>query len=53
MMSVLYEPHEMCEASTRSLVAAMVVMIGSALGFTLLTAPSRSCSFSSTSRATR
>jgi len=38
-MSVLYEPHEMREASTRSLVAVVVLMIGSALGFTLLTAP--------------
>jgi hypothetical protein len=38
-MSVLYEPHEMREASTRSLVAVVVVMIGSALGFSLMTAP--------------
>jgi hypothetical protein len=39
MMSVLYEPHEMREASTRSLVAVVALMIGSALGVTLLTAP--------------
>jgi hypothetical protein len=39
MMSVLHEPHEMREASTRSLVAVVAVMIGSALGFTLLTSP--------------
>jgi len=38
-MSVLYEPLETREASTRSLVAVVVLMIGSALGFTLLTAP--------------
>lgn len=37
-MSVFVEPHER-EASTRSLVAVVVLMIGSALGFTLLTAP--------------
>ena len=38
-MSVLYEPLETREASTRSLVAVVALMIGSALGFTLLTAP--------------
>lgn len=38
-MSVLYEPHEMREASTRSLLAVAALMIGSALGFTLMTAP--------------
>lgn len=38
-MSVLYEPHEMREASTRSLVAVVVLMIASALAFTLMTAP--------------
>jgi hypothetical protein len=38
-MSILYEPHERREASTRSLVAVVVLMIGSALAFTLLTAP--------------
>jgi hypothetical protein len=38
-VSILYEPHEMREASTRSLVAVVVLMIGSALAFTLLTAP--------------
>jgi len=37
--SVLYEPYEMREASTRSLVSVVVLMIGSALGFTLMTAP--------------
>ena len=38
-MSVPYETHEMREASTRSLVAVVALLIGSALGFTLLTAP--------------
>ena len=38
-MSVLYEPHEMREASTRSLLGVAAVMICSALGFTLMTAP--------------
>ena len=38
-MSVLYEPHDTGEASTRSLVTVIVLMLGSALGFTLLTAP--------------
>ena len=38
-MSVLYEPFETREASTRSLVAVIVLMSGSALGFTLLTSP--------------
>jgi hypothetical protein len=39
MMSVLYEPREMHEASTRSLLAVVAVMLGSALGFTLMTSP--------------
>lgn len=39
MRSVLYEPFAMREASTRSLVSVVVLMIGSALGFTLMTAP--------------
>ena len=38
-MSVLHEPFETREASTRSLVAVVVLMIGSALGFTAMTAP--------------
>ena len=38
-MSMLLESREMREASTRSLIAVVVVMIGSALAFTLLTAP--------------
>lgn len=38
-MSVMHENHEKREASTASLVAVVVVLIGSALGFTLATAP--------------
>jgi hypothetical protein len=38
-MSLLHEPREVHEASTRSLVAVAVLMIGSALGFTLMTGP--------------
>jgi hypothetical protein len=38
-MSVVNEPHEMREASPRSLVAVVSVLIGTALAFTLVTAP--------------
>jgi hypothetical protein len=38
-MSVIHEVHDAREASTRSLVAVVAVMIASALTFTLLTAP--------------
>jgi hypothetical protein len=38
-MSVLHEVHDVREASTRSLVSVVVIMVGSALAFTLLTAP--------------
>ncbi len=38
-MSIMPEHHDLKEASTRSLVAVVVVMIVSALGFTLVTAP--------------
>jgi hypothetical protein len=38
-MSVVHEPHEMREASTASLVAVVAILIGSALLFTLATAP--------------
>jgi len=38
-MSVMLDPHDLKEASTRSLVAVVVVMVVSALGFTLVTAP--------------
>ncbi len=38
-MSVFQDTHEMKEASTGSLVAVVAIMIASALGFTLMTAP--------------
>ena len=38
-MSVLHENHEMREASPRSLIAVVAILIGSALAFTLATAP--------------
>ena len=38
-MSVMHEVHDGREASTGSLVAVVVIMVGSALAFTLLTAP--------------
>src|SRR2546428_13604039 len=38
-MSVLHEPHEMREASPRSLIAVVAILIASALAFTLATAP--------------
>jgi hypothetical protein len=38
-MSITSEHHDLTEASARSLVAVMLVMIASALGFTLATAP--------------
>lgn len=38
-MSVTNESHDMREASTASLVTVVVVLVGSALGFTLATAP--------------
>jgi len=38
-MSVMHEVHDVREASTRSLVSVVVIMVGSALAFTLLTAP--------------
>jgi hypothetical protein len=38
-MSVMHEAHDAREASTRSLVAVVLVMIASALAFTLMTAP--------------
>jgi hypothetical protein len=38
-MSVLHEVHDMREASPRSLLLVVVIMVGSALAFTLLTAP--------------
>jgi len=38
-MSVMREVHDVREASTRSLVSVVVIMVGSALAFTLLTAP--------------
>ena len=38
-MSVMHEVHDAREASTRSLVSVVLIMIGSAVAFTLLTAP--------------
>ena len=38
-MSVVQAPQEMQEASTRSLIAVVALMIGSAMAFTLATAP--------------
>src|SRR5262245_4180014 len=38
-MSTIREVHDMREASTRSLVAVAIVLVASALGFMLLTAP--------------
>jgi len=38
-MSVMHGAHDVREASTRSLVSVVVIMVGSALAFTLLTAP--------------
>ena len=38
-MSVMHEVHDVREASTHSLVSVVVIMVGSALTFTLLTAP--------------
>jgi hypothetical protein len=38
-MSVMHEAHDAREASTRSLVMVVVIMVGSALAFTLLTSP--------------
>lgn len=38
-MSVLHEVHDVREASPRSLLFVVVIMVGSALAFTLLTAP--------------
>ena len=38
-MSVLHEPHEMREASPRSLIAVVAILIANALALTLATAP--------------
>lgn len=38
-MSVMHDPNEMREASTASLIAVVLIMIGTALAFTLATAP--------------
>ena len=38
-MSVMHETHDMREASPRSLIAVVAILIGSALAFTLATAP--------------
>ena len=38
-MSAMRDPHEMREASTGSLITVVVIMIASALAFTLMTAP--------------
>ncbi|HEV8585848.1 MAG TPA: hypothetical protein VGT02_12825 [Methylomirabilota bacterium] len=38
-MRIMHEVHDMREASTRSLIAVAVILVASALGFTLLTAP--------------
>jgi hypothetical protein len=38
-MSLMHEVHDVREASTRSLISVVAIMIGSALAFTLLTAP--------------